>query len=78
MISFKPAIRWLILRGDGRDMIKNMIKDGKIVPSEVTVRLLLKAMEDSKGEKFLIDGFPRNDENRAVFERMVPFLLLHS
>ncbi|KAG0556455.1 hypothetical protein KC19_11G054900 [Ceratodon purpureus] len=52
------------------DMIKNMIKDGKIVPSEVTVRLLLKAMEDSKGEKFLIDGFPRNDENRAVFERM--------
>ena len=71
-------MRGLILRDDGRDMIKNMIKDGKIVPSEVTVRLLLKAMEDSKGEKFLIDGFPRNDENRAVFERMVPFLLLHS
>jgi len=52
------------------ELIKNMIKDGKIVPSEVTVRLLLKAMENSKGEKFLIDGFPRNDENRAVFERM--------
>jgi len=49
-----------------------MIKDGKIIPSEVTVRLLLRAMENSKGEKFLIDGFPRNDENRAVFERMVP------
>ena len=64
----------MALPDDGRDMIKNMIKDGKIVPSEVTVRLLLKAMENSKGEKFLIDGFPRNDENRAVFERMVPFL----
>lgn len=56
-------------------MINDMIKEGKIVPSEVTVRLLLKAMEDSKGDKFLIDGFPRTDENRAVFERMVPFLL---
>ncbi|XP_024359996.1 UMP-CMP kinase 3 isoform X3 [Physcomitrium patens] len=52
------------------DMINDMIKEGKIVPSEVTVRLLLKAMEDSKGDKFLIDGFPRTDENRAVFERM--------
>lgn len=77
-MSFKPAVWWLMLRCDGREMIKSMIKDGKIVPSEVTVRLLLKAMENSKGEKFLIDGFPRNDENRAVFERMVPFLLLHS
>lgn len=55
--------------GGGRDMINDMIKEGKIVPSEVTVRLLLKAMEDSKGDKFLIDGFPRTDENRAVFER---------
>jgi hypothetical protein len=78
LIALKSAVRWLIFRGLGRDMIKNMVKDGKIVPSEVTVRLLLKAMEKSKGEKFLIDGFPRNDENRAVFERMVPLLLLHS
>lgn len=48
-----------------------MIEDGKIVPSEVTVRLLQKAMEKSKSDKFLIDGFPRSDENRAVFERVV-------
>jgi UMP-CMP kinase len=52
-------------------MIATMIKEGKIVPSEVTVRLLQNAMDSSGKNKFLIDGFPRNDENRAAFEREV-------
>uniref|UniRef100_A0A5B6ZVS4 adenylate kinase n=1 Tax=Davidia involucrata TaxID=16924 RepID=A0A5B6ZVS4_DAVIN len=41
-------------------MIQNMINEGKIVPSEVTVKLLQRAMQESSNEKFLIDGFPRN------------------
>ncbi|KAF9687632.1 hypothetical protein SADUNF_Sadunf02G0113400 [Salix dunnii] len=49
-------------------MIQNMIKEGKIVPSEVTIKLLQKAMHESENDKFLIDGFPRNEENRAAFE----------
>ncbi|KMT18559.1 hypothetical protein BVRB_2g026930 [Beta vulgaris subsp. vulgaris] len=49
-------------------MIQNMIKEGKIVPAEVTIRLLQKAIQESGHEKFLIDGFPRNEENRASFE----------
>lgn len=49
-------------------MIQNMIKEGKIVPSEVTVKLLLRAMQESGNDKFLIDGFPRNEENRVAFE----------
>ncbi|CAK7347694.1 unnamed protein product [Dovyalis caffra] len=49
-------------------MIQNMIKEGKIVPSEVTIKLLQKAIQDSGNDKFLIDGFPRNEENRAAFE----------
>jgi len=49
-------------------MIQNMIKEGKIVPAEVTVKLLQKAMEKSDNDKFLIDGFPRNDDNRKCFE----------
>ncbi|XP_038680809.1 UMP-CMP kinase 3-like isoform X2 [Tripterygium wilfordii] len=49
-------------------MIQNMINEGKIVPSEVTIKLLQKAMEESGNDKFLIDGFPRNEENRAAFE----------
>ncbi|KGN56668.1 UMP-CMP kinase 3 [Cucumis sativus] len=49
-------------------MIQNMIKEGKIVPSEVTIKLLQRAIEETGNEKFLIDGFPRNEENRAAFE----------
>ncbi len=45
------------------EMIKDFIKEGKIVPVEVTVRLLKKAMEQSGRGKFLIDGFPRNANN---------------
>lgn len=50
---------------DGR-LIQSIIDDGKIVPSEITIRLLQRAMDaafQSKGAtKFLIDGFPRNEE----------------
>ena len=49
-------------------MIQNMIKEGKIVPSEVTIKLLQRAMQENGNDKFLIDGFPRNEENRAAFE----------
>ncbi|XP_022742137.1 UMP-CMP kinase 3-like isoform X2 [Durio zibethinus] len=49
-------------------MIQNMMNEGKIVPSEVTIKLLQKAMVESGKDKFLIDGFPRNEENRAAFE----------
>lgn len=52
-------------------MIQEMIREGKIVPSEVTIKLLQKAMLESGNDKFLIDGFPRNEENRAAFEEVV-------
>lgn len=52
-------------------MIQNMIKEGKIVPSEVTIKLLQRAMQENGNDKFLIDGFPRNEENRAAFEEVV-------
>ncbi|KAG0475037.1 hypothetical protein HPP92_014723 [Vanilla planifolia] len=51
-------------------MIKNLMKEGQIVPSEVTVKLLLRAMLESGNDKFLIDGFPRNEENRVAFENL--------
>lgn len=53
------------------NMVAQMIKDGQIVPSHVTISLLQKAMADSAQDKFLIDGFPRNDENRNAFEQQV-------
>ena len=52
------------------DMINAIIKDGRIVPSEITTSLLLKAMEESGNTKFLIDGFPRNLENLRCWEKL--------
>lgn len=51
------------------NMVAEMIKNGQIVPSHVTVSLLEKAMKESGKDTFLIDGFPRNEENRASFEK---------
>ncbi|KAG5117997.1 hypothetical protein JHK82_032417 [Glycine max] len=45
--------------------------EGKIVPSGVTVKLILREMESSDNHKFLIDGFPRSQENRIAFEQII-------
>ncbi|KAL6767569.1 DAAK1 [Auxenochlorella protothecoides x Auxenochlorella symbiontica] len=63
---------------DGQ-MVADMIANGRIVPSHVTVTLLKDAMEASDKSLFLIDGFPRNEENRAAFEKQLsiaPVLVL--
>lgn len=58
-------------------MIKDYIKNGLIVPMEVTVQLLENAMTDviSKSPngrgKFLIDGFPRKLDQAHKFEDTV-------
>lgn len=43
-------------------LINNLILEGKIVPAEITCRLLKVAMEKFgwADKKFLIDGFPRS------------------
>ena len=66
-------------------MIKEYIRDGKIVPSEVTVKLLENAMHaaleehkdktahgwgDGKG-RFLVDGFPRKMDQAIIFDQTV-------
>ncbi|ORY62337.1 UMP-CMP kinase [Pseudomassariella vexata] len=64
------------------DLIKDYIKNGLIVPMEVTVQLLENAMvaaidSSGKGEiagkkgKFLIDGFPRKMDQAHKFEESV-------
>jgi len=53
------------------EMISDFMKNGKIVPSEVTVGLLAAAMKKSGKNKFLIDGFPRNEENNSAWEKQM-------
>lgn len=53
-------------------LINDIIKEGKIVPSEITVKLLQQAMATAEGKtKFLVDGFPRNLENLTTWETVV-------
>lgn len=44
-------------------LIQDYIKNGKIVPVEITCSLIENAMKASNKNKFLIDGFPRNQDN---------------
>ena len=50
------------------EMINTFIAEGKIVPAEITVRLLRAAMEKSSSSSFLIDGFPRDIDNLKCWE----------
>jgi len=58
-------------------MIKDYIKDGLIVPMEVTVKLIENAIQrklDERGSqsgRFLIDGFPRKMDQALYFEDQV-------
>ena len=57
-------------------MIKDYIKDGLIVPMEVTVKLLenaIKSKLDAKNNsgRFLVDGFPRKMDQAVFFEQSV-------
>jgi len=45
------------------ELIQHYIKEGKIVPVEITVRLIEKAMNQYADRMFLVDGFPRNENN---------------
>ncbi|CAM0908112.1 unnamed protein product [Alopecurus aequalis] len=53
----------------GEDILET-IREGRIVPSEITVELIRKAIESSTAKRVLIDGFPRCEENRIAFEKL--------
>jgi len=65
------------------EMIRTYIKEGQIVPMEVTIKLLENAMKEALGEsregdgwadgrgRFLIDGFPRKMDQAAMFDEQV-------
>ena len=71
------------------DLIRTCIREGTIVPQEVTIKLLERAMSaemqtrsgpgwtDGKG-RFLIDGFPRKMDQGLTFEETVCHSLMPS
>mmetsp|Transcript_51772 Transcript_51772/g.85759 ORF Transcript_51772/g.85759 Transcript_51772/m.85759 type:complete len:229 (+) Transcript_51772:57-743(+) len=67
-------------------LINEYITSGQIVPVEITVRLIKRAMQmymaQQEAYNFVIDGFPRNHDNLDGWNKLmsefavVPFLLL--
>ncbi|KAJ2378082.1 bifunctional uridylate/adenylate kinase [Coemansia sp. RSA 2607] len=54
------------------DLIAHYIREGLIVPHEITIGLLRNAMMDHpESDRFLIDGFPRNLVQAKAFEDTV-------
>ncbi|GAA5797457.1 adenylate kinase-domain-containing protein [Helicostylum pulchrum] len=57
------------------ELINNYIREGLIVPMEVTIALLEQAMNEAiaqgKEKRFLIDGFPRKMDQAVKFEEVV-------
>lgn len=53
------------------DLINQIIKEGKIVPGEITCSLAKKAMDSVGGTSntYIIDGFPRNKENLESWQK---------
>lgn len=54
-------------------LIENHITNGTIVPVEITCKLLENAMDDAGSEArgFLVDGFPRNQDNLEGWEHQM-------
>ncbi|KTA96740.1 Uridylate kinase [Nakaseomyces glabratus] len=56
------------------ELIKHYIKEGLIVPQEITLSLLQKAIKENYEKnytKFLVDGFPRKMDQALSFEKQI-------
>ncbi|CAH9072027.1 unnamed protein product [Cuscuta europaea] len=52
-------------------MIRKIMNEGRIAPSTLTIKLLKKAIESGENDRYLIDGFPRSEENRIAYEQSI-------
>jgi UMP-CMP kinase len=52
-------------------LIEEYLREGRIVPVELSLGLLKKAMVASGATRFLIDGFPRNQDNLEGWQRVM-------
>jgi UMP-CMP kinase len=53
------------------EIISNCMKDGLLVPLEITINLLKNELEKSINTKFLVDGFPRELDQAKEFESLI-------
>ena len=49
--------------------IESYMTDGKVVPGDITCRLLERYLQSARKINFLIAGFPKNEENREAWNK---------
>ena len=55
-------------------LVASLMGEGQVVPAEITIGLLKEAIECSGTRStVIIDGFPRKDSNREVFQEVVGY-----
>lgn len=57
--------------GEHAQELQRYMSAGELVPTDIVLDLLKKAIETSQSDKFLIDGFPREIEQAYLFEKQV-------
>lgn len=61
------------------ELIETHIRNGTIVPVEITCSLIDRALQTSQNPhcRFLIDGFPRNQDNLDGWNKVLPRISLY-
>ena len=68
-LSAGELLREEIVTGSANgQLISSYLKEGKIVPVQITLDLLRDRMESIQCNRFLVDGFPRNFDNVRGWE----------
>lgn len=57
--------------GELAETIDQFIREGKLISSELVVKLLKKNIMANGNRRYLVDGFPRNRENWEEFEKQL-------
>ncbi|KAJ3325772.1 hypothetical protein HDU76_013132 [Blyttiomyces sp. JEL0837] len=73
-LSTGDLLRDEVKRGTPLGMeLEEIMKEGKMVPLETTLKLLVAAMEEQRGKApgYLVDGFPRTMEQAVEFEAKI-------
>lgn len=58
-------------KGPEANKIAEIQSSGKLVPSEILVKIVQKKLLDNPKGLFLLDGFPRNEENVKVWNKII-------
>lgn len=72
-ISTGDIFRWAIREGTELGaQVKGYVEDGRLVPDELTVRVVKERLEqDDLAAGWILDGFPRNEEQAEALYRIL-------